>query len=131
MPAELQHVDIPMRARLQLGHAVVEHVARQADVDVLHIKGPATNPSLRSAGRTSGDVDVLVRPAHVESLIAALQTAGFELRTHFETGSIFRHAANLHHPNFGWSCPRGHRLTPGSAAGRRLRSRRRPRTMDA
>ncbi|MEO8851882.1 MAG: nucleotidyltransferase family protein [Allobranchiibius sp.] len=111
MPAPLSDVEIPMVARISLGHAVVEHVARGACVDLLHIKGPATNPVLRPEGRFSSDVDVLVRPDHVNLLMAALQEAGFEVRTHFETGSIFRHAANLHHHNWGWVDV--HRAFPG------------------
>ena len=111
MPASQPHVAVPMWARLELGHAVVEHLARRDRVDLLHIKGPATEALLRAEGRSSSDVDVLVRPAHVDVFMQTLENAGFDTRTHFETGSIFRHAANLHHPNWGWVDV--HRSFPG------------------
>ena len=102
---------LPAWARLSLAHAVVEHLAREAGVDLLHIKGPATTARFRLAGRTSSDVDVLVRPSHVHRLTSALELADFAPRTGFESGSIFRHAANLHHHYWGWVDV--HRLFPG------------------
>ncbi len=104
-------VEVPVWARLCLGHAVVQRCADDAGADVLHVKGPATDPRLRMEGRTSSDVDVLVRPAHVEQLMAVLEHLDFEVRTHFETGSIFRHASNLHHAYWGWVDV--HRAFPG------------------
>ncbi|MDQ2849334.1 MAG: nucleotidyltransferase family protein [Actinomycetota bacterium] len=111
MPTPLSEVDIPMPIRLSLAHAVVDHLARQAKVDLLHIKGQALDPVLRYEDRRSSDVDILVHPTQVDALMAVLITAGFEVRTHFETGSIFRHAANLHHPHWGWVDV--HRSFPG------------------
>ena len=103
--------DLPAWARLSLAHAVVEYVARDCGVDLLHVKGPATTDRFRLAGRTSSDVDVLVRPSHVLRLTTALEAADFEPRTGFESGSIFRHAANLHHRYWGWVDV--HRSFPG------------------
>lgn len=102
---------LPTWARLSLAHAVVEHLAQDAGIDLLHIKGPATTARFRLAGRTSSDVDVLVRPSHVARLTAVLESADFEPRTGFESGSIFRHAANLHHRYWGWVDV--HRSFPG------------------
>lgn len=118
---------LPAWARLSLAHAVVEYVARDVGVDLLHIKGPATTARFRLAGRTSSDVDVLVRPSHVSRLTVALEAADFEPRTGFESGSIFRHAANLHHRYWGWVDV--HRSFPGfgvdaSAAFEQLWQRR-------
>ncbi len=95
-------VNIPIAARVHLAHAVVQHLAEQADVDLLHIKGPALLPDLRPPARRSSDVDVLVRPSHLHCLVAALECAGWSKRTDFETGSVFAHAANWWHDDWGW-----------------------------
>ena len=53
---------IPVAVRVHLSHPAMEVLAREADVDLLHIKGPALLPGLRPPGRSSSDVDVIVRP---------------------------------------------------------------------
>ena len=95
-------VDIPIGARVHLAHAVVQHLAEGAGVDLLHIKGPALLPGLRPASRRSSDVDVLVRPSHLHRLVSALESAGWSKRTDFATGSVFAHAANWWHDDWGW-----------------------------
>ncbi len=95
-------VSIPIAARVHLAHAVVQHLAEAASVDLLHIKGPALLPDLRPPSRVSTDVDVLVRPSHLHLLMAALEAAGWTRRTDFETGSVFAHAANWWHDDWGW-----------------------------
>ncbi|GAB3018447.1 hypothetical protein GCM10011376_00560 [Nocardioides flavus (ex Wang et al. 2016)] len=92
----------PVAARVHLAHAVVQKLADDRAVDVLHLKGPAVLPGLRAEGRQSSDVDVLVRPSHLPRLVEALESVGFEQRTHFETGSVFAHAANWWHDDWGW-----------------------------
>ncbi len=94
---------IPLSTRVHLSHAVVESLAREAGVDLLHIKGPALLPGLRAPGRGSSDVDVLVRPGHVERLEATLARHGWERRSGFDTGSAFQHAANWFHGNWGYA----------------------------
>ena len=59
-------------------------------------------PGLRAEGRQSSDVDVLVRPTHLFRLVAALESVGWEQRTDFATGSVFAHAANWWHDDWGW-----------------------------
>ncbi len=43
-------IDVPLPVRVELAHAAVQVLAEQAGVDVLHIKGPAVHPGLRSSG---------------------------------------------------------------------------------
>lgn len=47
--------------------------------------------------KDSLDVDVLVRPAHVQRMIDALFSRGWERMTGFTEGSAFGHAMNLRH----------------------------------
>ncbi|GAA5108089.1 hypothetical protein GCM10023339_06730 [Alloalcanivorax gelatiniphagus] len=92
----------PIAARVHLAHAVVQKLADNHSVDLLHLKGPAVLPGLRAEGRQSSDVDVLVRPSHLPRLVGALESVGFEQRTDFSTGSVFAHAANWWHDDWGW-----------------------------
>ncbi|MDR7252120.1 putative nucleotidyltransferase [Nocardioides sp. BE266] len=92
----------PIAARVHLAHAVVQKLADDGDLDLLHLKGPAVLPGLRAEGRHSSDVDVLVRPSHLARLAAALESVGWEQRTDFSTGSVFAHAANWWHDDWGW-----------------------------
>ncbi|MDR2322635.1 MAG: nucleotidyltransferase family protein, partial [Microbacterium sp.] len=105
---------VPAWANVHLSHAMVQRVADGAGVDLLHIKGPATDAALRPAMHRSGDVDVLVRPAHLDRFTAALEAQGWSLYTGFEEGSPFEHAANFRHPT--WSFVDVHRALPGPRA---------------
>jgi len=93
---------IPLWARVHLSHAAVETLARDAGVDLLHIKGPAVLPGLRERAFGSSDVDVLVRPSHLTRLESALARAGWERRSELASGSAFHHAANWFHPSWGY-----------------------------
>ena len=93
---------MPIGARVHLAHAVVQKLADDRGIDLLHLKGPAVLPGLRAAGRQSSDVDVLVRPSHLHLLVTALESVGWEQRTDFATGSVFAHAANWWHDGWGW-----------------------------
>lgn len=104
-------VDMPLWARLHLTHAVMQSIADEAGVDLLHIKGPAVAAELRTAPRRSSDVDVLVRPAHLPQFLAALDGHGWRLVTSFAEGSPFGHAANYGHDN--WTYVDVHRNFPG------------------
>ena len=101
---------IPMAVRLQLAHAAVQAVAGRAGIDLLHIKGYALDPALRE-GRSSSDVDVLVRPDHVRRATRAFLDAGWKRIIGFETGSAFAHSLTLHHPMWGYLDL--HRVNPG------------------
>lgn len=93
---------MPVAARVHLAHAVVQKLADDRGIDLLHLKGPAVVPGLRTAGHQSSDVDVLVRPSHLSRLVTALESVGWEQRTDFATGSVFAHAANWWHDSWGW-----------------------------
>lgn len=94
--------DMPLSVRVHLSHAVVETIALDAGVDLLHIKGPALLPDLRNQDRGSSDVDVLVAPGHVARFEQALAQHGWERRTSYDSGSAFQHAANWFHDNWGY-----------------------------
>ncbi|MDT0186467.1 2-nitropropane dioxygenase [Microbacterium sp. ARD31] len=88
--------------RLLFGRAAVQVAATHAAVDILHIKGNATDPSLRSRDATGTDVDILVRPVQVDALDEAVRAYGWELYSTFEDGSPFAHAQTYLHPEWGF-----------------------------
>ncbi|MBS2936436.1 nucleotidyltransferase family protein [Nocardioides sp. J2M5] len=94
--------DAPIAARVHLAHAIVQKLAEDHGIDLLHLKGPAVLPGLRPEGKQSSDVDVLVRPSHLARLVEVLESVGWEKRTDFATGSVFAHAANWWHDDWGW-----------------------------
>lgn len=106
---------IPLWARVHLSHAAVETLARDAGVDLLHIKGPAVLPGLRERAYGSNDVDVIVRPSHLGRFEAALAHAGWDRRSDLESGSVFQHAANWYHPSWGYVDVHAH--WPGPRVG--------------
>ena len=105
---------IPLSIRVRLAHALAQRVADEHGVDLLHVKGPAVDPALRDPGRSGTDVDVLVRPAHLDTFVAALADLGWERYSEFETGSPFEHAANYWHSDWGYIDV--HREFPGFQA---------------
>ena len=104
-------VDVPLPVRVELAHAAVQVLADQAGVDVLHIKGPAVHPGLRTSAPAGTDVDVIVRPSGVDALMATLAEHGWRVETTFDAGSAFDHAANLFHDS--WGLLDVHRHYPG------------------
>ncbi|MFV0451017.1 MAG: 2-nitropropane dioxygenase [Propioniciclava sp.] len=116
---------IPVPARVHLTHAVTQYLADLSSTDLLHIKGPALDASLRvwqvdpgsADGQTrplprlSSDADVLVRPAHVPTFLQACLDHGWSVAAHFSTGSAFEHAATLWHNELGYLDV--HRFFPG------------------
>lgn len=91
---------IPVALRVHLAHAVVQAVADEATVDILHIKGPAA-AAVRGLDRPSVDADVLVRPSHLKRLVAALRRSGWERVTELYSGGLVEHSANWYHPQVG------------------------------
>ena len=113
---------MPPAVGIRFAHASLQALAEDHGIDLLHIKGPAVDDSLlavhESAGsspddptaadalgapspgvaRRSIDADVLVRPAHVDALLAAMQRHGWTMKYRFEDGSAFEHAATMVHP---------------------------------
>jgi hypothetical protein len=107
----MSSTDVPLRVRVRFAHAAVQHLADMTGIDVLHIKGEAIDPSLVAPERRGTDADVLVRPRHVPLLLASLQSHQWVMRSGFETGSPFGHAATLIHPLWGYTDL--HRQFPG------------------
>ncbi len=106
--------EVPVWALVHLTHAALQRIADEAGVDLLHIKGPAIRATLRLGIHDSTDADVLVRPAHIDRMAAALEAHSWELHTDFVEGSPFGHAANYRHPS--WSYADVHRSIPGCHA---------------
>lgn len=92
-----KEVQVSATARLHLLHGYMQLIAEANNVDILHLKGAAIHPELNRTPRGSVDVDVLVRPDHVDRFIEALHLGGWETVTGFEEGSAFGHAMNLRH----------------------------------
>lgn len=92
---------MPVEVTVALAHAEVQVLAETAGVDLLHIKGPALDESLRrpwpdevsGRRRESIDADVLLRPAHVDRLRRAMGSHGWRCLYDFADDSAFEHAA--------------------------------------
>jgi hypothetical protein len=104
-------VSVPLSVRLRFGHAAVQHLADEIEVDVLHIKGMAVDPELRPSMQRGSDVDVMVRPEHVARLDRSLREHGWRLYSTFEFGSPFGHAQTYLHDSWGYVDI--HRFFPG------------------
>lgn len=102
---------VPTHVRLTLAHAAVQTLANAHGVDLLHVKGLALDPSLVWEGRSSTDVDVLVRPEHVRRFLSLLGEHGWRISTSFEAGSAFEHSTTLWHDQ--WEHLDLHRTFPG------------------
>ncbi|WP_353953341.1 nucleotidyltransferase family protein [Knoellia sp. S7-12] len=89
---------MPWSVGIRFSHAALQALADDHDVDLLHIKGPAVDDTLGGGTRQSIDADVLVRPTHVDRLIAAMHSHGWTTQFLFEDGSAFEHASTLVHP---------------------------------
>lgn len=103
---------------MAFAHAEVQAIAEDWGIDLLHIKGPALDESLRRSTpeaprprRFSVDADVLVRPDHVSLLSAALTAHGWRCLYDFADGSAFEHAATW--ALDGLACVDVHRYFPG------------------
>lgn len=94
--------EVPLDARVRFGHAAVQQVAERAGVDLLHIKGVALDDSLIHPDRHPTDADVLVRPDHIEQLVAACTAVGYRATGRFSTSSPFEHAMTLWHDLWGY-----------------------------
>lgn len=109
-----QPQDVPLAIRIQLSHAYFQYLAETHGLDILHIKGYAFAQEVYRPGRISTDVDILVRPSHIERLVELALADGWKILAHFETGSIFEHAMTLYHGS--WGLVDIHRYFPGLGA---------------
>lgn len=92
---------IPVTLRVHLAHATLQAIAEECGADVLHIKGPAVDPSLRPEGRGSVDADVLVRPAHLKRFLDGLRRFGWQEVTRLTSGGVVEHSTNWYHGEVG------------------------------
>ncbi|MGO1504476.1 MAG: nucleotidyltransferase family protein [Brachybacterium sp.] len=104
-------VQVPAQTRLRLAHGCLDHLAREAGVRVLHLKGVSLHPVLAAGRAPSSDCDVLVEPGRVEAFGAVLTAHQWEQVTSYEHGSVFTHAAAFHHQV--WGTVDVHRTFPG------------------
>ncbi len=120
----------PIAARVHLAHAVVQKLADDAGIDLLHLKGPAVLPG---PARRGAPLQRRRRPgasrATSPGWSPAVESVGFEQRTDFATGSVFAHAANWWHDDWGWvdvhvSWPGRHRRRRAGLRRPRPRPRR-------
>ncbi|MFX4286176.1 glycosyltransferase [Janibacter sp. G349] len=99
---EAGQAQIPIDIRTLFGHAAIQRVADLHHLDVLHIKGDALDPALTHPDRLATDADVLVRPDHVDALVAACIAAGYRAEGRFSTSSPFEHSQTLWHEQWGY-----------------------------
>lgn len=106
-----EYSEVPLKIRIMLSHTHLQRLAEQARVDILHIKGYIFGEDTYPKNRTSTDVDILVRPSHLDLFIKSIKTAGWEILTTFESGSDYHHAMTIYHPT--WGLADIHREFPG------------------
>lgn len=86
-----------------LAHGFVSHQAQQHNVRILFIKGPVAEHFGLRPQRQSTDVDVLVDPEKLDSLVAALKSMGWYGRPLVDRPRILdQHSVTLIHHN--WPC---------------------------
>jgi hypothetical protein len=94
--------EVLLAEAVPLAHAVVDRVAQDHGVRAVFVKGPiAVAQGLRSA-RTSVDVDVLVDPAGVEDLVAALRAIGWADEQVYATPTAATYSRTIRHER--WPC---------------------------
>ena len=101
----------PMKVRLRFTHALMESFAQASNTRILHIKGVALHSSLAAGRHSSSDADILVDPSRVLPFVQHMVDHGWQRRSHFESGSVFEHAAAYYHPV--WGTVDVHRSWPG------------------
>ncbi|MCJ1694910.1 nucleotidyltransferase family protein [Rathayibacter caricis] len=104
---------LPVDVAVALVHALVQAVARSADLRVLFIKGPVADAHRIRRPHASSDVDVLVDPRDADRLIGLLEGLGWSLRPESAAHRAFvTHSVSLLHES--WPCDIDvHRDYPG------------------
>ncbi|MCA1305480.1 nucleotidyltransferase family protein [Microbacterium esteraromaticum] len=100
--AERRASAVPASIRLRLARAAVQALAEEAGARMLHIKGDATDPSLRAVPRYGTDVDALVDPRRIRAMHDALLAHGWRVYSTFRFGSSFEHAQTYLHDTWGY-----------------------------
>ena len=95
--------ELALAEAVPLAHALVDQVARDVDVRVLFIKGPAAVAQGLREPRTSLDVDALVDPARRHLLAARLTELGW-VDEHPYTSPTVLPMHSLTHRHRAWPC---------------------------
>ncbi|MEV5051582.1 nucleotidyltransferase family protein [Arthrobacter sp. LAR12-1-1.1] len=86
-----------------LATALVDHVAASSGLNVLFIKGPAATMMGIRGHHVSADVDVLVRPEHLDEMVDHLGGRGWlERPSGVTVVRRYSHSRTLYHPQ--WNC---------------------------
>lgn len=94
-----------------MGHGYVQWLADKHNLRCYHFKGAAADRLVRPNRTNGSDSDVVVPPNQAKRWLELLESYGWEVATHFDTGSIFEHAATVFHPQ--WGTVDLHRVIPG------------------
>lgn len=98
----------------ELVYSLVGHLAREAGIKAVFIKGPLLHDQGLRAREHSGDVDVWVEPSRVGELSHALEDWGWDLLPEIWHGTEVNHSETLA-PRI-WGCEIDvHRRFPGSS----------------
>lgn len=102
LPPVTSPLTVPVDLRVHLAHATLQAIAEASGTHLLHIKGPATDSSLRDPGkRGSVDADVLIQPGHLKRFAAALRANGWTEVLPVRSGAVLDHSTNWYHPELG------------------------------
>lgn len=94
-------VGLPRRAAVDLAQALVDHVAAEAQIRVLALKGATLEHHGLRRPRTSSDADVLVAPGSGAELERLLARSGWQVRYERDVPAILpRHSTTLLHPRW-------------------------------
>ncbi|MDR6864154.1 nucleotidyltransferase family protein [Phycicoccus sp. 3266] len=100
-----QQTELQQDEAVLLAHALVARVTERTGARALFVKGPTAVALGVRPARPSSDVDVLVDPASFDATCAAMEAAGWQLRT--PLGSLryagefaFDHSAHYIHPHW-------------------------------
>lgn len=103
MENQVSETQLSVSEAVLLGHAMVQRVADSVGVRAFFIKGPASVIQGLRMPRTSGDVDVLVRPEQLEAMLECLRKRGWRPRpVDPDTKAFPRHSVTLYHAD--WPC---------------------------
>ncbi len=85
----------------ELVYALVANVARECEIRIVAIKGPALHSQGLRRYEHSGDVDVLVDPSRADELVAAMRPWGWKALPTMWSGTRVKHGVTLLRPEWG------------------------------
>jgi hypothetical protein len=97
----VKDLTLDVEEAVPLGHALLARLAHDLGIRALAVKGPVLAMQGLRAAKTSADIDVLVEPAGLDRLCAALGDLDWRLAEVVETPHIVPfHSVNLSHPRW-------------------------------